>query len=116
MDINVEIQHIWTKERKSFKCENITRKSVDIYWPLSGSYIINLSSGSIMARSIPARLRYKSYINWTVVDIEKLRKDVHEFFNPKAEQKFEQSIQRHNASMPKKVMIMEEYKAYKKNS
>lgn len=67
----IEFVHPFNHEKKILEVTLITSTYVSVYWPLSGTYDLNLRDNILTARSQGARRRNKCL--WTAVNIEAVR-------------------------------------------
>jgi len=71
--MQITIVHPWSKERCSVEVIRVTNTAVTFRWPLSGSYVLNLSTNTIVAASVKARHKNGPHTLWAADDIVAVR-------------------------------------------
>lgn len=102
MPLTVEVEHEWTKERRTLDVETIVSPwRILVRWPLQGLYVLDLDTNTMRASSTSARNK-NPFCLWRVADIEALRKEVLALAEPdKTETQLDELMHRHWQSMPR---------------
>lgn len=95
--IEVELEHLWTKERKTLSVEGIHKHIIYLYFPLSGTYELDTKKNIMRARSQRARTKCP-YVLWIAADIELVRRQLWEHHNPHFKE-HEEAYKRHQEKL-----------------
>lgn len=92
----IEVEHEWSKERKTLSVERIDNENqITVRWPLQGLYHIDLRTNTMKAYSALARSKSPICL-WRAVDIDAVRRDVKQYLTHNITEAFN----RHVVTMP----------------
>jgi len=77
----ITIIHEWTKEQRTLEVTYYNDKVIHFYWPIAGTYELNLKTNTVKARSPQARRKHP-FCLWRAFDIEAVRRQICVLLNP----------------------------------
>lgn len=94
----IQVEHLWTKERATLPVESVDEYIISFRWGMAGIYELDIRSNRIRARN-PASRRKHPHCMWIAVDIEKVRRGHWEHRHPGKDERDEEAYRIHHEGL-----------------